>query len=84
MQMAVRGNRGWECHKKEAVPFFYPFRECCPRLFLSPRQHLFTEQPDAVGYPPVFRPRRQAEAHDDVVHVVIAAVHGQSVDALLR
>jgi hypothetical protein len=43
MQMAVRGNRGWKCHRKEAVTFFYPFRERSPRLFLNPWQHLLTE-----------------------------------------
>ena len=39
---------------------------------------------DAVGYPLALRLGWQAEAHDDVVRVVVAARHGQLVDTLLR
>src|SRR5713226_4295789 len=35
-----------------------------PYLLMKPRQHLFTKQPDAVGYPLALRPGQWAEAHD--------------------
>ena len=50
---------------------------------MKSRQYLFTEQSNAIQHLLALWPGWQAKAHDDVVYVVLATVHGQLVDTPL-